>query len=95
MPDIHDNVTILFADIVGFTSWSAGKLPEEIIEMLSSLFTRFDKLCVEYKIYKVHTIGDCYVAMSYSETEERNLASETLNVYNFAKEMIESINDVN
>lgn len=62
---------ILFADIVGFTQWSSDKKPEEVIGMLSKLFVRFDKLCVRYNVYKVHTIGDCYVAIGYSG-ENRN-----------------------
>lgn len=61
--DILNDVTLLYADIVGFTAWSAGRTPSEVIEMLSDLFTNFDKMCVKHKVYKVHTIGDCYVVM--------------------------------
>lgn len=36
------DVTLLYADIVGFTNWSSSKTPKEVVGMLSKLFTRFD-----------------------------------------------------
>lgn len=89
------NVTLIFADIVGFTNWSASKKPEEIVKMLSNLFTRFDKLCVEYDVYKVHTIGDCYVVMGDVGRKNRDPSQECLNVLNMAYRMIEVINEEN
>ena len=89
------NVTLIFADIVGFTNWSASKKPEEIVKMLSNLFTRFDKLCVEYDVYKVHTIGDCYVVMGDVGRKNRDPSQECLNVLNMAYSMIEVINEEN
>mmetsp|Transcript_34670 Transcript_34670/g.6244 ORF Transcript_34670/g.6244 Transcript_34670/m.6244 type:complete len:97 (+) Transcript_34670:46-336(+) len=74
------NVTLLYADIVGFTSWSSNKRPAEIVGMLSQLFTRFDKECLMNNVYKVHTIGDCYVVMSYRHEPNRNYAYECLDV---------------
>ena len=76
--DKLDNVTMLYADIVGFTSWSSDKSPPEVVEMLSNLFASFDKLCELYELYKVHTIGDCYVVMGYKgdDEEERDFAHE-------------------
>ena len=40
--DKFSYVTMLYADIVGFTAWSSGKMPNEVVNMLSLLFTRFD-----------------------------------------------------
>lgn len=40
--------------------------------MLSKLFTKFDQSALNNNIYKVHTIGDCYVAMGISNEEERD-----------------------
>lgn len=40
--DTLTDCTILYADIVGFTSWSSNKSPKQIIGMLSELFTQFD-----------------------------------------------------
>jgi class 3 adenylate cyclase len=89
------DVTLLYADIVGFTSWSSNKTPKEVVEMLSNLFTRFDKLCVIHKVYKVHTIGDCYVVMGYLEGKERDPHNECNSVVNMALSMISVIDKVN
>lgn len=89
------NQTLIFADIVGFTNWSATKTSNEIVEMLSNLFTRFDKLCVEFDIYKVHTIGDCYVVMGDVGKKHRRPAKECINVMKMAYRMIEVINEEN
>lgn len=76
------NVTLLYADIVGFTQWSSEKRPDEVVNMLYDLFTEFDRRCIEYEVYKVHTIGDCYVAMGYTGSKPR---SETIECYRLAK----------
>ena len=88
-------VTLIFADIVGFTDWSSTKTPEEIVKMLSNLFTRFDKLCVEFDVYKVHTIGDCYVVMGDVGKKKRDPSRECLNVMKMAYRMIEVIKEEN
>ena len=56
-------VTVLFADIVGFTELSARLGPREIVNMLNDVFGRFDKLVVEHKLEKIKTIGDCYMVV--------------------------------
>merc|ERR1711985_111287 len=58
----HMGVSMLFADLVGFTSFSAQVDPFEVMVFLNDLFTKFDGMCDEYNVYKVETIGDCYVA---------------------------------
>ena len=95
--DTLQNVTVLFADIVGFTNWSSGKTPVEVVEMLSNLFTLFDRLTVENHVYKVHTIGDCYVVMGFSAQDVtlRNPGQECLNTVKMAFDMIDVINSVN
>jgi phospholipid-translocating P-type ATPase (flippase) len=93
--DRFSNVTLLYADIVGFTYWSSDKNPEQVVGMLSELFTLFDKLCVEHKVYKVHTIGDCYVVMGLMDVRKRDFAQECLNVINMGLSMIKVIHDIN
>jgi adenylate cyclase len=56
-------VTVLFADIVGFTELSARLGPREIVNMLNDVFGRFDKLVGEYGLEKIKTIGDCYMVV--------------------------------
>lgn len=60
--DRFDQVTVLFADIVGFTPLSSGSDPAEIVEMLNSIFSEFDDLAHEHGIEKIKTIGDSYMA---------------------------------
>jgi guanylate cyclase soluble subunit alpha len=49
----HDNVTMLFSDLVGFTAICSTATPMEIISLLQSLYTQFDVLCGDLDIYKV------------------------------------------
>ena len=48
-----DDVTMLFSDIVGFTSVCATATPMEVITMLSTIYTKFDTLCEALGVYKV------------------------------------------
>jgi class 3 adenylate cyclase len=61
--DRFEAVTVLFADIVGFTPIAAGMAPNEVVEMLNELFTRFDLAAQELGIEKIKTIGDAYMAV--------------------------------
>ncbi|KXZ51208.1 hypothetical protein GPECTOR_13g695 [Gonium pectorale] len=59
----HPAVTVLFADMVGFTSMCNVLQPGAVMAFLNSVFTRFDALCDIYGVYKVETIGDCFMAV--------------------------------
>ena len=93
--DRLSQVTFMYADIVGFTSWSSTRTANEVIDMLSQLFTKFDKLCVQNEIYKVYTIGDCYVAMGFTGDYKRNSAKECAQVVKFGFELVKIIEEVN
>ena len=59
--DEYPAVTVLFADIVGFTSLT-GRLPaDEVVGMLGRLFARFDELVADRGLEKIKTIGDAYM----------------------------------
>jgi len=61
LADHHGSASILFADIVGFTSLSSTLTPLEVVQMLNDLFSRFDDLVDKYELNKVKTIGgECY-----------------------------------
>ena len=59
-----DDVTVLFADIVGFTSLSAQISPEELVGMLNKVFSLFDGLADKHGLEKIKTIGDAYMAVA-------------------------------
>ncbi|KAK3876369.1 hypothetical protein Pcinc_009523 [Petrolisthes cinctipes] len=59
-----DNVSILFADIVGFTRMSSNKTAEQLVGLLNNLFGRFDILCMRSGCEKISTLGDCYYSVS-------------------------------
>jgi class 3 adenylate cyclase len=60
--DAYESVTILFADLVGFTAKSSHRSPEEVIAFLNELFTKFDQLATEHGVEKIKTLGDSYMA---------------------------------
>ncbi|EEC13784.1 adenylate cyclase, putative, partial [Ixodes scapularis] len=59
-----ENVSILFADIVGFTKMSSNKSAEQLVGLLNDLFGRFDYLCAKLGCEKISTLGDCYYCVS-------------------------------
>lgn len=58
----HDDVTILFADIVDFTPRSRHQTAAELVDLLNNLFTRFDVLAGKHGLEKIKTIGDAFMA---------------------------------
>jgi len=58
----HRSVTILFADIVDFTQLSAKLSPEQVVDLLNDVFTRFDAIAERHGLEKIKTIGDAYMA---------------------------------
>ncbi len=59
--DAHHEVSVLFADLVGFTSLSHGMSAEKLVNMLDEIFSRFDWIVGDAGVEKIKTIGDCYM----------------------------------
>jgi len=62
--DSFPDVTVLFADIVGFTKFSEGVSAEVLINVLNDIFTRFDNIADHRGLEKIKTIGDSYMVAS-------------------------------
>eukprot|EP00980_Cylindrotheca_fusiformis_P012124 scaffold2929_cov107-Cylindrotheca_fusiformis.AAC.3 len=62
LADLFPNVTVVIADIVGFTAWSSAREPQQVFLLLESIYSSFDKIAYRHDIFKVETVGDCYVA---------------------------------
>ncbi|XP_050521828.1 adenylate cyclase type 5 isoform X2 [Daktulosphaira vitifoliae] len=60
----HENVSILFADICGFTSLSDQCTAQELVRLLNELFARFDRLAQENSCLRIKLLGDCYYCVS-------------------------------
>jgi len=63
-PMLHDNVTLFFSDVVGFTNICKQISPWEVISMLNRLYYVMDHLNLKFNLFKVETIGDAYVCCS-------------------------------
>lgn len=61
--DLIDDVTVVFADIVGFTRLSSQIAASELVEVLNQVFLHLDRLAAKYKLEKIKTIGDAYLAV--------------------------------
>lgn len=61
--DHFDEVSVLFADLVGFTEFSAQKSPTQLVEILNGIFCEFDRLCESRGLEKIKTIGDAYMVV--------------------------------
>ena len=56
-----DEVTVLFADLVGFTPLSETMAPRETVAILNEIFSHFDQMVEQYGVEKIRTIGDGYM----------------------------------
>lgn len=74
--DRVENLTVLFADLVGFTRAAHDLPPEQIIEYLDDFVRTFDELCRSHGVEKIKTIGDCYMAVGgLSGAQDREAAA--------------------
>ncbi|XP_076361646.1 adenylate cyclase 1-like [Tachypleus tridentatus] len=60
----HENVSILFADIVGFTVLASQCTAQELVRLLNELFGRFDQLASDNHCLRIKLLGDCYYCVS-------------------------------
>jgi len=90
--DSFENVSVLFADIVGFTSMTSKISPESLVSMLNNIFSKLDDLAQQYGLEKIKTIGDCY--MVASGLPEKN-ADHAIHITNFALDMLDVMTIMN
>ncbi|GIL54420.1 hypothetical protein Vafri_9957 [Volvox africanus] len=57
----HEQITVLFCDVKGFTAMCSSVEPAVVMSFLNMLYTQFDSLLHVHDVYKVETIGDCYM----------------------------------
>jgi class 3 adenylate cyclase len=64
LADLFLDCTVMFADITGFTAWSSVREPSQVFQLLEAVFSTFDRIAKKRRIFKVETVGDCYVAVA-------------------------------
>ena len=62
--DKFESASVMFADIIGFTSYSETVSATKLVQTIGALWSLFDWLSLEHNVCKIKTIGDCYMAVS-------------------------------
>jgi class 3 adenylate cyclase len=88
--DRFDSVSVLFADIVGFTKLSSHTSPEKLVTMLNDLFSAFDRLAEKHALEKIKTIGDAYMVVAGIP---RPLADHAKAITDMALDMLATVKD--
>lgn len=90
--DSFEDVTVLFADLVGFTEFSAKTSPRQLVEILNLVFSEFDRLAERHGLEKIKTIGDAYMAVAGLPFPRPDHAQITADM---ALDMLAIINQIN
>jgi len=100
LANMHEQVMVLFCDVVGFTSMSKEVEPSEVMHFLNELYESFDKLVDEYDMYKLDIVGDCYIVVAglikedqdgfvcVDEMDDGEVTSNAVRIMQFAKAML-------
>ena len=83
----HAAADVIFCDIVGFTSIASALPAEDVVAVLNVMFSTYDALSTLHAVYKVETIGDCWMGCCGVVSHETN---HTQNIVDFALAMIKS-----
>ena len=86
--DQLDEVSVVFADIIGFTEIAAALEPGALIALLNEIFTRFDRLAEHHGLEKIKTIGDAYMAVAGAP---RALPDHAVAAAEMALDMIDAV----
>jgi class 3 adenylate cyclase len=87
----YENMSLLFADIVGFTSYASERPVFEVVSLVTRLFAEFDEATLEFGVYKVHTIGDAYIVVNQPKRRHSDIAGDAMRVFYMAERMIHVI----
>ncbi|OLS28688.1 MAG: Adenylate cyclase [Candidatus Heimdallarchaeota archaeon LC_2] len=93
-----ERVSIIFADIVGFTSLSTKLAPHDMVMLLNEIFTKFDTLLAKYDVEKIRTIGDNYMAVvgapRRNQTPSKMMAKFALEVSLYLRNNVDKLQGV-
>ena len=89
--DLFPDATVMFADISGFTAWSSEREPSQVFRLLETVYRNFDRIARKRRVFKVETIGDCYMAVTGLPDPMKDHA---IVMAKFAKECMHKMNDL-
>jgi PAS domain S-box-containing protein len=92
LAESFEDVTVLFADLVDFTKFSAQTSPTELVELLNVIFSKFDRLAEQHGIEKIKTIGDAYMVVAGLPTPRPDTAGA---IAQMALDMQDAITQLN
>jgi class 3 adenylate cyclase len=90
--DSHADVTVLVADLAGFTNLAANVSPDQIVLLLNEIFTGFDLLAEEHGLEKIKTMGDAYLAAAGLPVARRDHAAAAANMAIGMRTVIDQFN---
>eukprot|EP00980_Cylindrotheca_fusiformis_P012882 scaffold3208_cov107-Cylindrotheca_fusiformis.AAC.3 len=90
LADLFPETTIVFADIAGFTAWASAREPAQVFILLETIYGGFDRQAYRHKVFKVETVGDCYVAVAGLPEPDKDHA---LAVCRFARDCMKTMKD--
>jgi class 3 adenylate cyclase len=91
-PEQHDNVTVIFSDVVHFDELSRKLPPLKISNMLDRLYLAFDNIAKANQVFKVETIGDCYMGVCNLEKDQE--ATHVKHAAEFAVDLIDGASKI-
>jgi class 3 adenylate cyclase len=89
--DLFPRTTVMFADIAGFTAWSSQREPEQVFTLLQTLYHEFDVIAKKRVVFKVETVGDCYVAVTGLPDPQEDHA---VRMVKFARDCMNKMNEM-
>jgi class 3 adenylate cyclase len=89
--DLFPATTVMFADIEGFTAWSSVREPSQVFTLLETIYDALDQIAKKRGVFKVETIGDCYVAVVGLPTPRSDHA---VVMANFARKCVDKVANV-
>jgi hypothetical protein len=89
--ELYPATTIMFADLTGFTAWSSVREPQQVFILLETIYHAFDTIAKRRRIFKVETVGDCYVAVCGLPVERKDHATA---MARFASECLEKMDSL-
>lgn len=89
-PELFDNVTVFYSDIVGFTELTVRIKPKDLIKELNDIISSFDMIMAKYHCERIKTVGDAYIAVcgmpESNDDHAQNIIHAAIEIIEYLKE---------